>query len=109
MKVGASIQEVAHAAGVSITTVSHALNGKGRIAPETRARVQRVAAELRYRPHAGARNLAEGKAGVISLAVSQAPGLSFALTDFAYFLNLMAAATRSALQLGYALVLLPAP
>jgi DNA-binding LacI/PurR family transcriptional regulator len=107
VKVGASIQQVAEAANVSITTVSHALNGKGRLSQETRERVLRVAAELQYRPHVSARNLAGGKAGVLGLAVSQMPGLSFSLTDFAYFMNLMGAATQAALERGYALVLVP--
>jgi DNA-binding LacI/PurR family transcriptional regulator len=107
VKVGASIQQVADAANVSITTVSHALNGKGRLSPGTRERVLKVAAELQYRPHVSARNLAGGKAGVLGLAVSQAPGLSFSLTDFAYFMQLMGAATEAALERGYALVLVP--
>ncbi|MGM1065559.1 LacI family DNA-binding transcriptional regulator [Saccharothrix sp. Mg75] len=52
------IKDVAAAAGVSATTVSHILNeveGK-RINPETRATVVRVARELGYRPN----NLARG-------------------------------------------------
>jgi DNA-binding LacI/PurR family transcriptional regulator len=106
--VRASIQQVAQAAGVSITTVSHALNGKGRLSQETRERVQRIAADLQYQPHASARNLAGGKVGVLGLAVSQTPGLSFSLTEFAYFMQLMGAATQSALEHGYALVLVPA-
>ena len=36
----AVIRDVAEAAGVSIATVSHALNGKGRMSPDTRARVR---------------------------------------------------------------------
>ena len=57
MKVG--IKDVAAAAGVSITTVSHTLNhteGK-RVSPETRRRVQRVAEELGYTPNHVGRSL----------------------------------------------------
>ena len=39
------IKDVAEAAGVSITTVSHALSGKGRLTEETRQRVRRIATD----------------------------------------------------------------
>jgi DNA-binding LacI/PurR family transcriptional regulator len=108
VKRGTSIQEVARAAGVSITTVSHVLNGKGRLSDETRERVRRIAADLQYRPHVNARNLAGGKTGVLAVALSQAPGMSFSLTDFTFFIQVMSAATQSALEHGYAPVLVPA-
>ncbi|MGH8988580.1 MAG: LacI family DNA-binding transcriptional regulator, partial [Acidimicrobiales bacterium] len=38
-----TIRDVAAAAGVSPTTVSHALSGKGRLDPRTRARIKRTA------------------------------------------------------------------
>ncbi|MFW5829658.1 MAG: LacI family DNA-binding transcriptional regulator [Planctomycetota bacterium] len=41
---------IAHAAGVSVNTVSNALRGVGRVAPATRARIRALAAELGYRP-----------------------------------------------------------
>ena len=103
------IQEVADRAGVSITTVSHALSGKGRIAPATRERIHQIAAELGYRPHASARNLAARKSGLLGIAVSQAAEQSFAFTGFAYFMHLVGAATKAALERGYALVLVPSP
>lgn len=43
-----TIYEVAAAAGVSITTVSHALNRPERVRPETRERILRVADELDF-------------------------------------------------------------
>ncbi|MGZ4248749.1 MAG: LacI family DNA-binding transcriptional regulator [Solirubrobacteraceae bacterium] len=107
MQPGKGIQEVADKAGVSITTVSHALSGKGRIAPATRERIHRIAADLGYRPHASARNLAARKTGLLGLAVSQAAEQSFAFTGFAYFMHLMGEATKAALEQGYALVLVP--
>ncbi|MCJ1709008.1 LacI family DNA-binding transcriptional regulator [Microbacterium sp. VKM Ac-2923] len=45
------IEDVARAASVSITTVSHALSGKGQVAAATRARVADVARELGYAPN----------------------------------------------------------
>lgn len=94
-------------AGVSVTTVSHALNGKGRLPRETRERVRRAARQLGYRPNATARNLVGGKSGILGFAVSQPRGLSFAFSDFAYFVQLMTAATTAAIDEGYALILAP--
>lgn len=99
------IKEVAVEAGVSITTVSHALNGKGRLNDETRRRVQEVAKRLGYRPNAIARNLAGGRSGLIGLAVAQTLEGQFAVSDFAYYAQLMSAATVAAFDHGYALVL----
>jgi DNA-binding LacI/PurR family transcriptional regulator len=99
------IRDVAAAADVSLTTVSHALNGKGRLTEDTRRRVQEVARELGYSPSATARNLVVGKTGILGLAVSTTEGIPFALSDFAYFVQLMSAATAAALECGFALVL----
>ncbi|WP_240045091.1 helix-turn-helix domain-containing protein [Streptomyces alboflavus] len=51
----AGIRDVAAAAGVSITTVSDALNGKGRLPDATRRHIREVADRLGYRPSAAAR------------------------------------------------------
>jgi DNA-binding LacI/PurR family transcriptional regulator len=101
------IKDVARTAGVSVTTVSHALNGKGRLPARTRERVRRVALELGYRPNATARNLAGGRTGLLGMAVSQADGQPFVLSDFAYFAQLMSAAASAAIERGFALVLTP--
>ncbi|WP_051580753.1 LacI family DNA-binding transcriptional regulator [Pseudonocardia acaciae] len=45
----ATMSEVAEAAGCSITTVSHVLNGTRTVAAETRRQVERAMAELGYR------------------------------------------------------------
>lgn len=45
------IEDVARAAAVSITTVSHALSGRGQVAASTRDRVRRIADELGYSPN----------------------------------------------------------
>lgn len=45
------IEDVARAASVSITTVSHALSGRGQVAQSTRDRVRQVADELGYVPN----------------------------------------------------------
>jgi len=99
------IKEVAEHAGVSITTVSHALNGKGRISPQTRQHVNDVAERLGYQPNATARNLAGGRSGLIGLAVAQTGEGNFAVSDFEYFAKLISAASVAALDRGYALML----
>lgn len=63
----ARIDEVAAAAGVSISTVSYALSGKRAISPDTRRRVLDAAATLGYQPHAGARALAGRRTQIFAL------------------------------------------
>jgi LacI family transcriptional regulator len=52
-----TIQDVARAAGVCIGTVSRVLNNKDRVAPRTRARIQRIVERTGYRPSAAGRAL----------------------------------------------------
>lgn len=105
MRRAVGIREVAAQAGVSTTTVSHALNGKGRIAPETRRRVREIADRLGYVPNATARNLAGGRTGLIGIAVAQTGEGNFAVSDYDYFAELISAASVVALDWGYALML----
>ncbi len=62
-----TIDDVARAAGVSVSTVSYALSGKRPISASTRLRVERAVRELGYRPHAGARALASQRTSVLAL------------------------------------------
>jgi DNA-binding LacI/PurR family transcriptional regulator len=66
-----TIRDVAAAAGVSVTTVSHALNEKGRIDAETRSRVIATAQRLGFRPNRAARNLRGGRTQVIALLLPE--------------------------------------
>jgi len=52
-----TIKDVARAAGVSVASVSRALNGHESVTESTRKRIVEIAGELRYVPHAGARSL----------------------------------------------------
>jgi len=65
----ASIRDVARKAGVSPTTVSHALSGKRYVAPETAARIRALVPELGYVPYFAARTLQSGRSFVIGLVV----------------------------------------
>lgn len=64
-----TIADVAAKAGVSKTTVSRVLNGKGELDASTAERVRRVIAELGYVPSARAVGLARGRTGVIGMLI----------------------------------------
>lgn len=74
------IRDVAERAGVSVTTVSHVLNdvpGK-RINADTRARVQRAAAQLGYAPNSLARSLRLQRSEMIALISDEIATTPFA-------------------------------
>jgi DNA-binding LacI/PurR family transcriptional regulator len=64
-----TIVEVARHAGVSITTVSHALSGKRKVAAATRARIDDSIKELGYRPNAFARSLRTERSHAVALVI----------------------------------------
>lgn len=63
----ATIHDVARAAGVSIGTVSKALNGTGSLSEETRKRVMETVRALHFRPNLLARSLHTGLSGSVGL------------------------------------------
>ena len=65
-----SIKDIARVAEVSHSTVSRALHDNPLISAATRARVQRLAAEMGYIPDAIARSLQTQRTGTIGLAVT---------------------------------------
>jgi len=104
---GVGIKDVARAAGVSTTTVSHALSGKGRLPEATRERVRRVAHDMGYRPSAVARGLAAGRTGVLGIAFSVPDVLVTGFLDIPWYTTIVNAATQRAMRDGYALVVVP--
>ena len=102
------IRDVAAAAGVSVTTVSDALNSKGRISEATRDRVHRVAQELGYRPSSLARSLRVGRSRLLGVLVTKYGQTAWTFTRLPYFANAIDAAMNAALDRGYALTVLPA-
>jgi len=70
------IREVAAAAGVSVTTVSHSLSGGGQLSDATRERVRSVAESLNYMPNrlaSGLRSKRSGIIGFVSDEISTTP------------------------------------
>src|SRR3954468_2940287 len=64
-----TISDVAARAGVSKTTVSRVLNGRGELDEATAARVRRVIEELGYVPSSRAVNLARGRTRVVGMLI----------------------------------------
>lgn len=69
-----SIKDIARQAGVSISTVSYALNGSDKVTAETAARIRAIAKELNYVPHAAARLLKTKKSNMIGLFLTDFDG-----------------------------------
>ena len=100
-----TIKDVAAAAGVSPTTVSHVLNNRGRIAEETRTKVLEVVSQLAYQANAHAQQLVTRKSRIIAIQMPNLGGTSGpALPHSDYFLDLINGAAATADSLGYALV-----
>lgn len=97
-----TIKHVAEAAGVSTTTVSDALNGRGRLPDSTRTRIADIAGDLGYTANPLAKNLRQGKTGAIALYFPQNT------LRMQYYVDLAVGAATEALAHEYALVLLPA-
>ncbi|WP_157887713.1 LacI family DNA-binding transcriptional regulator [Frondihabitans sp. PAMC 28766] len=67
--IGASMEDVAEAAGVSISTVSRALRNASNVRPETTARVHDAAARLGFSASPSAASLATGKVKRIAVLI----------------------------------------
>ena len=65
-----TIRDVARQAGVSVATVSRYINRNAPVSTEVAERLNQVMMELRYVPHAAARNLASRKTRVIGLLLN---------------------------------------
>ncbi len=104
---GATMKDIAVAAGVSRTTVSNAYNRPGKLSVAVRARVLAAARELGYPgPDPVARSLRTGRVGALGVLLAEA--LTFAFDDPAAILLLREVANAGQLA-DMGLSLLPAP
>jgi LacI family transcriptional regulator len=71
-----TIYDVAKRAGVSIATVSRALNSLSSVRPSTRAKVMAAMEELEFVPNSVARGLSSGKHWILGLVFMRAPSES---------------------------------
>ncbi|WP_082233455.1 LacI family DNA-binding transcriptional regulator [Halobacillus massiliensis] len=65
-----TIKHIAQQAGVSVTTVSRALNGYSDVNVKTREKIKNIAKELNYSPNSLARSLVKNQSETIGLLVS---------------------------------------
>jgi len=93
-----TIKDIARAAGCSITTVSHALNGTRYVRAETRAMIEELARSMDYRPDPVARTLK----GRDSLLIGH---ILCGLHDNAFYALVARGADQRAQELGYATLL----
>jgi len=68
-----TIYDVAELAGVSIATVSRAINSLDSVRPATRAKVMAAMDELDFVPNVVARGLSSGKHWILGLVFMRAP------------------------------------
>ncbi len=88
----ATIVDVARRAGVSVSTVSHVINGTRFVSPETKALVQSSIESLGFVPNAVARSLARASTKTIGVAVSTSTN--------SYFMDVVCAIEQACGELG---------
>lgn len=93
----ATLKDIAQRVGVSVTTVSRVLNGKGSISWETKDKVFEAIEELDYHPNEMARSLVNRNSHLIGLIVPY--------IDHAFFSTLTAAVEDACYNAGYKLLL----
>lgn len=69
-----SIKDIAKKAGVSISTVSYALNGNPKVTEETASKILAIANELNYIPNAAARSLKKQETKIIGVFLTNYGG-----------------------------------
>ena len=101
IKPSITIDDIARELGVSKTTVSRAISGKGRISAATRERVQAYIEEHNYKPNASAKSLAESRTYNLALVLPR----DFMRLDFPFIRLAMSAIVDEAFLMGYNVML----
>ncbi len=103
----ATILDVAREAGVSAASVSNAINGRRYVEAGTRQRILAAAKRLGYTPNVHARSLRHSGVGTIGLFSSMPFAVSGRESRLGFLMEIAATAAVSALQNGFALLLVP--
>jgi LacI family transcriptional regulator len=98
-----TIQELAARTGVSVATVSRALNGSPEVSEATRERILNLAHELDYTPSAAARTLVSRRSHVVGVILETGPGHPDLLHPF--FQEVLVGLKQGAGAKGYDLLL----
>lgn len=98
-----SIKEVARRSGVSVATVSKALNGKSDIGEETKRRIRKIADEMSYLPNATARALRSKRSYSIGVLFGSEEGAG--LTD-EFFPKVLNSLKKAVEKRGYEIIFL---
>ena len=98
----ATIYDLAKAAGVSISTVSKALNDSYSISEKTKERICEIADSMGYKPNARARSFARRKNGIILFAADLSRGVGF---ENPHMFEIVTGVDRCLDEKGYSLVL----
>jgi DNA-binding LacI/PurR family transcriptional regulator len=107
----ANIRDVAKLADVSITTVSHVMSGRGRVASATRERVLTAIADLNYQANIHAQRLVSQKSRTLAFQIASFTQNSSSTTlipNSNYFLEVLNAASNEAARREYVLLILSA-
>ena len=95
-----TIRDVAHEAGVAISTVSYAINGKATLREDTRKRILEAAEKLGYLPRASRKHAARaGTTPLIGLLLPGGPGGP--PLDYHYLAETLRGATEAAQDFGF--------
>jgi LacI family transcriptional regulator len=98
-----TIQQLAAKSGVSVATVSRALNGSPEVSDATRERILELAREFDYTPSAAARTLVSRRSHVVGVILDTGPGHPDLLHPF--FQEVLVGLKHGAGSLGYDLLL----
>lgn len=96
-----TISDVAEALGVSKTTVSRAISGKGRIGAKTRERVLAYIKEHNYKPNALAKGLAQLKTFNLGVVLPE----DYTLVDLPFFQTCLMGISEVAVSMDYDILL----
>lgn len=72
----ATIKDISRKLGISVTTVSRALNGYSDVNEDTRKRIQDAAKAMNYRPNQIARKLVTGRSGIVAMVLPDDFGIT---------------------------------